>query len=60
MDALLDTPGPAGSPLGDALQALGAAVAAAIRRLGPIAAPWPLAAVVSAGLLGPLPRTRSS
>jgi hypothetical protein len=60
MDGLLDPPHPAGSPLGDALQALGAAVAATIRRLGPIAAPWPLAAVVSAGLLGPLPRTRSS
>lgn len=60
MDVLLDPPGPVGSPLGDALQALGAAVAATIRRLGPVAAPWPLAAVISAGLLGPLPRTRSS
>ncbi len=60
MDVLLDPPHPTGSPLGDALQALGAAVAATIRRLGPIAAPWPLAAVASAVLLGPLPRTRSS
>jgi hypothetical protein len=58
MDCLLDPPPATGSPLGDALEALGAAPAATIRRLGPIAAPWPLAP--SGGLLGPLPRTRSS
>lgn len=44
-----------GSPLAEALSALGLAAAAARRRLGPIAAPWQLVAVLAHGrLLAPL------
>ena len=42
---------------GVALEVLGTAVAATIRRVGPIAAPWRLAAVALGTLPGPLPRT---
>lgn len=40
---------PTGTALGDALEVLGVAVAAAIRRLGRIASPWQLVASISAG-----------
>ncbi|MQA17069.1 MAG: helix-turn-helix domain-containing protein [Pseudonocardiaceae bacterium] len=60
VDPMLDPPPPTGSALGDALAALGTAVAAAIRRLGRLAAPWQLAATITGGLLGPTPRTRGS
>lgn len=60
LDPALDTPPPTGSRLTDALEALGAAVAAAIRRLGPIAAPWPLAATITRGLLHPARDTRGA
>jgi hypothetical protein len=54
-DPLLGAAQPTGSTLGDALDALGCAVAAIVRRLGPIARPWPLAAVIARGrLLAPL------
>jgi hypothetical protein len=54
-DPLLGAAQPTGSALGDALDALGCAVAAIVRRLGPIARPWPLAAVIARGrLLAPL------
>jgi hypothetical protein len=56
LDPLLGPFQPIGTALGDALDALGVAVAAAIRRLGRIAAPWQLAASISGGLLGPVPR----
>lgn len=47
---------PTGSALGDALAALGAAAAASIRRLGPIASPWQLLGLIAGGrLLAPLP-----
>lgn len=53
LDPLLGPSEPTATALGDALQALGAAIAAAIRRLGPIAPPWQLAATITGGLLGP-------
>jgi len=54
-DPLLGAAQPTGSALGDALDALGCAAAALVRRLGPIARPWPLAAVIARGrLLAPL------
>jgi hypothetical protein len=54
-DPLLGAAAPTGSALGDALDALGAAVAALVRRVGPIARPWPLAAIIARGrLLAPL------
>ena len=59
LDPMLDTPPPTDSRLGDALEALGVAIAAAIRRLGPIAAPWRLAATITRGLLHPPRRARS-
>ena len=44
-----------GSPLSDAISALGLAAAAARRLFGPVAAPWELAAVLAHGrLLAPL------
>jgi hypothetical protein len=54
-DPLLGELRPTASPLADALQAVGAAIAAAIRRLGPIAPPWSLAATITSGLLTPSP-----
>src|SRR5262249_47532315 len=54
-DPLLGAAQPTGSPPGDALDARGCAVAALVRRLGPIPRPWPLAAVIARGrLLAPL------
>ena len=54
-DPLLDAAQPTGSALADAVEALGRSTAAVMRRLGPIAAPWPLAAVIArGGLLAPL------
>ena len=54
-DPLLGAAQPTGSALGDALDALGCAVAAIVGRLGPLARPWPLAAVIARGrLLAPL------
>ena len=48
----------AGSPLGEAIEELGSAVAAVARRFGPVAQPWHLAALISAGLLPPPQRSR--
>lgn len=43
---------PSGSALGDMLEAVGRAIAAAIRRVGPTAAPWQLGVVITgAGIL---------
>jgi hypothetical protein len=53
-DPLLGPAEPTGSALGDALEALGRAVAALVRRLGPIGAPLSLAAIIARGLLAPL------
>lgn len=48
---------PTGSPLGDMVDAVGRAVAAYIRRLGPGHSPWQLAvSITSAGILHPRPR----
>jgi len=52
---------PTGSSLGDALEAIGRAVNAAICRFGPVAAPWRLATVITAGgLLAPRPPSRGN
>jgi len=49
---------PAGTPLGDALKALGAAAAAATRRLGLRAPAWELITRFTSGrLLAPIART---
>lgn len=54
-DPLLPAITTAGSPLADALCALGVAAAAVRRLLGPIAPPWQMIAVVARGqLLAPL------
>lgn len=53
-DPLLGQIEPAGSLLGDALNALGAAVAAARRRLGPIGTPIAMAMIIGKLLLHPL------
>jgi hypothetical protein len=46
---------PAACPLADALEALGMAASAVVRRLGPIAPPWYLIAMLARGqLLTPL------
>lgn len=56
VDSMLGLTRPSGSALGDALDALGRAVAAVVRQLGPIAPPWQLAALIAGGpLLAPLP-----
>jgi transposase-like protein len=48
---------PTGTPLGDMVEAVGRAVAADIRRLGPGHPPWQLASVITrAGILAPRPR----
>ncbi len=46
---LLPAYAPAGSPLGDLLEVVEHAVSAAIRRGGPVAAPWQLATVITGG-----------
>ena len=43
---------PTGSALGDMLDAVGAALAAAVRRFGPVPAPWQLAVVITGGASG--------
>lgn len=56
-DAMFDPPPPtaAGSPLAEAISALGGAATAARRMFGPIATPWELLAVIAQGhLLAPL------
>ena len=56
LDPLLATIGPKGSPFADMIEAVGVAVAAYIRRLGPGAPPWQLAlAITTAGILAPQP-----
>jgi hypothetical protein len=52
LDPVAGATDPAGSPLADALEALGLAVAAAIRRLGP-RPPWDVAVVLTGGLRAP-------
>ena len=42
---------PTGSALADALSALGIAAAAVLRRLGPIAPPWHIIAMLARGRL---------
>ncbi|MDP9402387.1 MAG: helix-turn-helix domain-containing protein [Actinomycetota bacterium] len=42
---------PRGSPFAEALDALGAAASAAIRRLGPASSPWHLLAALTGGLM---------
>ena len=42
---------PTGSALGDMLDAVGAALAAAVRRFGPVPAPWQLAVVITGGAI---------
>ncbi len=54
LDPLLGPIDPVGSLLGDALNALGAAVAAARRRLGPIGSPIGMAMSIGGQLLHPL------
>lgn len=50
---------PTGSPLGDALSAVGAATAAWIRQFGPVVSPWRLSAVLTrAGILAVRPQPR--
>lgn len=53
-DPLLGPIDPAGSSVGDALAALGVAVAAARRRLGPIGTPNAMAVIIGKWLLCPL------
>ncbi len=55
LDATAAAIDPAGSPLADALEAVGRAVAAAIRRLGP-RPPWELAVALTDGLIACPPR----
>lgn len=53
-DPLLAPMPPRRSPLADAVEALGTAAAAVIRRLGPLAPVWPLITMITSGrLLGP-------
>lgn len=62
LDPMADPFVPAGSQLADMLEAVGRAVSAAVRRLGPVEAPWQLAVVLTrAGILAPRPqRARTS
>ena len=54
-DPMLPAIEPAGSTLADALAALGTAAAALTRRLGPIAPPWQIIAMITRGqLIAPL------
>jgi hypothetical protein len=47
---------PAGSPLADAVSALGLAASAIVRRIGPVAPPWNIIAALTRGqLLAPQP-----
>lgn len=57
LDPMAAKIGPTGTPLGDMVEAVGLAVAAYIRRLGPGPPPWQLAlAITGAGILAPRPR----
>ena len=57
LDTLAAAINPTGSSLGDMLEAVGLAVSAYIRRLGPLHPPWQVAlAITGAGLLAPQPR----
>jgi hypothetical protein len=57
LDPMLGPIRPTGSPLGDMVEAVGVAVTAHVRRLGPAAPPWQLAVVITrAGVLDPRPR----
>ena len=58
LDPQLAPISPTGTPLGDALEALSIAAAAAVRRLGiAVASPWELITQFTRGrLLAPLPR----
>ena len=53
-DPLLGPIEPAGTVLGDALEAVGVAAAAVRRRLGPLGPPLPMAMIIGSGLLHPL------
>jgi hypothetical protein len=55
VDSMLPATVPAGSALADAVSVLGAAASAVVRRLGPIAPPWQIIAMIARGrLLTPL------
>ena len=55
LDPLLPVIVPAGSALADAVSALATAAAAMVRRLGPLAPPWQIIAMIARGqLLAPL------
>lgn len=61
LDPMADKFDPTGTPLGDMVDAVGRAVAAYLRRLGPSHPPWQLAlAITSAGILHPRPRQITS
>lgn len=51
LDAVAAPLSPAGSPLGDAVEALGAAARAAVLRFGPFDRPWAIINVITAGRL---------
>jgi hypothetical protein len=55
LDPMLPAIAPAGSALADALSALATAAAATVRRLGPLAPPWQIIAMIARGrLLAPV------
>ena len=55
VDPMLPPTVPAGSALADAMSVLGAAASAVVRKLGPIAPPWQIIAMIARGrLLTPL------
>lgn len=56
LDANAAAIAPTGSALGDMVEAVGQAVAAAVRRIGPVPAPWRLAvSITRAAILAPRP-----
>ena len=55
LDPRADPPQPRGSPLADAVEAIGVAAAAAVRRLGPATSPWQFASGATAGRLLVMP-----
>lgn len=56
LDANAGAVAPTGSPLGDMVGAVGHAVAAAVRMLGPVPSPWRLAVTITrAAILSPRP-----
>lgn len=55
LDPMLPVIVPAGSTLADAISAVATAAAAMVRRLGPVASPWPIIAMIArAQLLAPV------